>query len=73
MNELTLKWIEANQLHIQTFKEEQPSKYPGRIRIGRDPHRCDVVLSHPTVSGLPKIAAHAPTFRYGDIRLFLML
>ncbi|MFZ1029898.1 MAG: hypothetical protein WAN66_27145 [Limnoraphis robusta] len=22
---------------------------------------------------LPKIAAHAPTFRYGDIRLFLML
>lgn len=52
MNELTLKWIEANQLHVQTFKEQQPSKYPGRIRIGRDPHRCDVVLSHPTVSGL---------------------
>ncbi|MGB3189881.1 MAG: FHA domain-containing protein [Limnoraphis sp.] len=52
MNELTLKWIEANQLHIQTLQQQQPSKHPGTIRIGRDPHRCDVVLSHPTVSGL---------------------
>ena len=52
MNELTLKWIEANQLHIRTLQDQQPSKHPGTIRIGRDPHRCDIVLSHPTVSGL---------------------
>ncbi|WP_413165033.1 FHA domain-containing protein [Capilliphycus salinus ALCB114379] len=52
MNELTLKWIEANQLQIRTLHPQQPSKHPGTIRIGRDPHRCDVVLSHPTVSGL---------------------
>ncbi len=52
MNELTLKWIEANQLHVHTLQPQQPSKHPGTIRIGRDPHRCDVVLSHPTVSGL---------------------
>ena len=52
MNELTLKWIEANQLQIRTLHVHQPSKSPGTIRFGRDPHRCDLVLSHPTVSGL---------------------
>ncbi len=52
MNELTLKWIEGNQLHVQTIQDQQQTKDPGKIRIGRDPYRCDVIISHPTVSGL---------------------
>ena len=52
MNELTLKWIEADRLHTRTLGDQQPSKHPGTIRIGRDPRRCDVIVSHPTVSGL---------------------
>ncbi|MEM6754921.1 MAG: FHA domain-containing protein, partial [Cyanobacteria bacterium P01_C01_bin.38] len=36
----------------QIIYEQQPSKNPGTVRIGRDPQRCDIVLSHPTVSGL---------------------
>ena len=52
MNSLTLKWHDANQEQTQIIYEQQPSKNPGTVRIGRDPLRCDIVLSHPTVSGL---------------------
>lgn len=52
MHELTLKWIEAGEIRTQTLWDKQPSKYPGTVRIGRDPTRCDIVLLHPTVSGL---------------------
>lgn len=52
MNELTLKWTEAGQSRTQTLNDQHPTKHPGTIRIGRDPTRCDLVLSHPTVSGL---------------------
>lgn len=52
MHELTLKWIEAGEFRTQTIWDKQPSKHPGTVRIGRDPTRCDIVLLHPTVSGL---------------------
>ena len=46
MNELTLNWTEAGQSRTQTLNDPKP------YRVGRDPTRCDIVLSHPTVSGL---------------------
>lgn len=52
MHELTLMWVEAGEVRAQTIWENQPSKNPGTVRIGRDPTRCDIVLLHPTVSGL---------------------
>ena len=52
MNELTLQWTEAGQSHVRTLYPQQATKHPGTVRIGRDPTRCDIVLSHPTVSGL---------------------
>jgi len=52
MNALTLQWHDAGQDKTQNIYAQQPSKNPGTVRIGRDPLRCDIVLSHPTVSGL---------------------
>ncbi|YAF94913.1 MAG: FHA domain-containing protein [Nodularia sp. CChRGM 3473] len=52
MNALTLQWHDAGQDKIQHIYEQQPSKNPSTVRIGRDPLRCDIVLSNPTVSGL---------------------
>lgn len=52
MNSLTLQWHDAGEEKTQIIYEQQPSKNPGTVRIGRDPKRCDIVLSHPTVSGL---------------------
>lgn len=52
MSELTLSWQEGNQTRTITVRENQQSKNPGTIRIGRNPSRCDIVLSNPTVSGL---------------------
>jgi len=52
MNSLTLQWHDAGEEKTQVIYEQQPSKNPGSVRIGRDPKRCDIVLSHPTVSGL---------------------
>ncbi|WP_413174181.1 FHA domain-containing protein [Anabaena azotica] len=52
MNSLTLQWQEAGQNKTQQIYEQQNSRNPGTCRIGRDPVRCDIVLSHPTVSGL---------------------
>lgn len=46
MNQLTLKWTEAGQSRTQTLNDQK------NYRVGRDPTRCDIVLSHPTVSGL---------------------
>lgn len=50
--ELTLEWSEAGQLKTWTIRDKQLSKNPGTIRIGRDPAKCDLVLSNLTVSGL---------------------
>ncbi|MBD2347109.1 FHA domain-containing protein [Anabaena subtropica] len=52
MNALTLQWHDAGQDKTQQIYEQQPSKNPGTVRIGRDPLRCDIVLTNPTVSGL---------------------
>ncbi|MFN6468250.1 MAG: FHA domain-containing protein [Nostoc sp. SerVER01] len=52
MNALTLQWHDAGADKTQNIYEQQPSKNPGTVRIGRDPLRCDIVLSNPTVSGL---------------------
>lgn len=52
MNQLTLEWQDSGQQQTQIISDQQASKNPGTIRIGRDPVRCDIVLSHPTVSGL---------------------
>ncbi|PLZ97456.1 peptide-binding protein [Fischerella thermalis CCMEE 5268] len=67
MNVLTLQWQDASQIKIQKIHEKQPSKNPGTIRIGRDPVRCDIVLSHPTVSGL-----HVEIFFNAQQQRFLM-
>ncbi|OYE02625.1 FHA domain-containing protein [Nostoc sp. 'Peltigera membranacea cyanobiont' 232] len=52
MNALTLQWHDAGQDITQNIYEQQPSKNPGTVRIGRDPLRCDIIVSNPTVSGL---------------------
>ncbi|HLP88568.1 MAG TPA: FHA domain-containing protein [Nostocaceae cyanobacterium] len=52
MNSLTLHWQEAGQNKTQQIYDQQKSKNPGSVRLGRDPMRCDIVLTHPTVSGL---------------------
>lgn len=52
MNEITIEWQEAGQIRQETIRDNQPSKYPGTIRLGRDPLQCDIVLNDPTVSGL---------------------
>jgi hypothetical protein len=67
MNALTLQWHDAGQTKTQKIHEKQPSKNPGTIRIGRDPVRCDIVLSHPTVSGL-----HIEIFFNAQQQRFLM-
>ena len=52
MRSLTIEWQEANKLRVEEIREYQPSKNPGTVRIGRNPNQCDIVLRHPTVSGL---------------------
>jgi len=52
MSQLTLEWQESNQTRIETISDSQASQHSGTVRIGRDPSRCDLVLTHPTVSGL---------------------
>ena len=51
-NQLTLAWTEAGVRQTQTIQNGQPSKNPGTVRLGRDPVKCDIVFSHPSVSGL---------------------
>ena len=51
-HELLLRWVEAGKIKAQVICENQPSKNPGTVRIGRDPTVCDLVLSEPTVSEL---------------------
>ncbi len=52
MHELTLEWQEAAHSRRETIRHQQRSKYPGTVRLGRDPARCDLIFSDPTVSGL---------------------
>ncbi|MFB2838665.1 FHA domain-containing protein [Floridanema evergladense] len=52
MNEIILEWQEAGQIRKEVIGDRQVSKNPGTMRLGRDPLKCDIVLTHPTVSGL---------------------
>ncbi|QUY43343.1 FHA domain-containing protein [Acaryochloris marina] len=52
MTELTLEWVEGGVSRSEQIQPNQPSKNPGTVRIGRDPQKCDVVLSDSSVSGL---------------------
>jgi hypothetical protein len=45
MRELTLEWTDNNQRHTYIVGSQ-------KVKIGRDPSRCDLVIQHPTVSGL---------------------
>ncbi|WP_271253246.1 FHA domain-containing protein [Pseudanabaena sp. Chao 1811] len=56
MSELTLAWVEAGLT----------KKYKiglTMVRVGRDPARCDLVLSDPTVSGLHVVIYFDPQKR----------
>lgn len=52
MTELTLEWVEGGVSRSEQIQPNQPSKHPGTVRIGRDPQKCDIVLSDSSVSGL---------------------
>jgi hypothetical protein len=44
MNQLILEWNEFGQLKRQAVFEQQPSKVPGRVRIGQDARHSDIVI-----------------------------
>jgi predicted component of type VI protein secretion system len=67
MNSLTLQWQDAGKDKTQKIYEQQQTKNQGTVRIGRDPVRCDIVLSHPTVSGL-----HVEIYFHSQQRCFLI-
>ncbi|WP_416670417.1 FHA domain-containing protein [Egbenema bharatensis] len=67
MNQLTLEWVEAGQVKTQTIGDRQSSKHPGTFRIGRDPAKCDLVMTHPTVSKL-----HVEIFFGAEQRTFYL-
>lgn len=67
MNELTLEWQEAGHLRKQIIRDRQLSKSAGTVRLGRDTLRCDIVLTHPTVSGL-----HVEIFFDGEQHQFYL-
>ena len=52
LHELTLEWEQDEEIKVRKILEQQHSKNPGRIRIGRDPEQCDIVLLDATISGL---------------------
>ncbi|MDX2273004.1 MAG: PrsW family glutamic-type intramembrane protease [Cyanobacteriota bacterium] len=52
MYQLMLTWVEAGQRRSQAITDQYPSRYPGKLRMGRDPSQCDLVINDPTVSGL---------------------
>jgi eukaryotic-like serine/threonine-protein kinase len=60
LHELTLEWHEDGETRTCTIEENQQSKNFGRIRIGRDPQICDIVIPEVTVSAL-----HAEIFFNG--------
>jgi pSer/pThr/pTyr-binding forkhead associated (FHA) protein len=53
MNTLILEWIGNNGAsQRQTITDTDLTKIPGRFRIGRDRHQCDLVIDNNTVSRL---------------------
>ncbi len=52
LHELSLEWVENSEIKTYKITNNQLTKTPGKIRIGRDPQDCDIVLSELTVSAL---------------------
>ena len=52
MSKIILTWQEDTIQRQQIIQEQQITKHHGTFRIGRDPSKCDLVLTNPTVSGL---------------------
>lgn len=67
LHELTLEWFEGGEIRTFTIQENQQSKNPGRIRIGRDPQVCDIVVPEASVSAL-----HAEIFFQGAKERFYL-
>lgn len=67
MSDLTLQWSECGQTKIQILRDQQPSKQPGTIRLGRDPALCDIVFQERSVSGL-----HVEIFFHPHTQQFFM-
>ncbi|MEO0969094.1 MAG: FHA domain-containing serine/threonine-protein kinase [Cyanobacteria bacterium J06639_18] len=65
--ELKLGWEESQAEKSCLILENQDSKQPGKIRIGRNSHECDIVLSEPTVSGV-----HAEIFFHSQKQQFFL-
>ena len=65
--ELKLEWEESQAEKSCLILENQDSKLPGKIRIGRNSHECDIVLSEPTVSGV-----HAEIFFHAQKQQFFL-
>ena len=51
-NQLTLEWKECGGVKSHVIDDRHSSKNTGTFRLGRDPNKCDIVLTNPTVSGL---------------------
>jgi hypothetical protein len=49
---LTLQYDDASKQQTWQFSDQQPTKNPDTIRIGRDNLRCDIVLQDKSVSSL---------------------
>jgi predicted component of type VI protein secretion system len=45
MSELTLEWKEALKIRTEKILDQQPSKNPGTVRLGRHPDLCDILFS----------------------------
>jgi serine/threonine-protein kinase len=67
LHQLTIEWIEDGQIKYRTIIENQASKNIGKIRIGRNPQECDIVLPDPTISGL-----HAEIFFHTEKQRFYL-
>lgn len=67
LHQLTIEWIEDGQIKYRTILENQASKKTGKIRIGRNPQECDIVLPDLTISGL-----HAEIFFHTEKQRFYL-
>lgn len=52
METLTLEWHLKNQHYRYTFTQASSTKATDKLRIGRDPAQCDIVLPDRSVSSL---------------------
>ncbi|MBV5260074.1 FHA domain-containing protein [Synechococcus moorigangaii CMS01] len=52
MEQLTLEWSIQSQRYHYIFTHDSPTKISDKLRIGRDPARCDIVFADRSVSSL---------------------